>query len=117
MGVQKIAIAGGIRIWPEGFAAVRRRLTRPPVAPAGPGGMRTISPYLLAIAALAVGLALAAASLSSGLVQRWFDADVQARSRLIYRSIDASLERAVAARDWPRIEELARTASALENRA
>jgi trehalose 6-phosphate synthase len=65
--------------------------------------MRTISPYLLAIAALAVGLALGAASLSSGLVQQWFDADVQARSRLIYRSIDASLERAVQARDWVRV--------------
>src|SRR4051794_32925118 len=104
MGVEKVATAGGFRSWPVGLAAVRRRLARPATTSARLGRLRTISPYLLAMAALAVVLAFAAAPMSSGLVQRWSGADVEARSRLIYRSIGASLGRAVESQDWPRVK-------------
>jgi trehalose 6-phosphate synthase len=106
MGVDKVATAGRLRGWPDSLAAVRRRLADPPPLSAVLSRLKTISPYLLAMAALAVVLAFAAAPISNGLVQRWSDADVEARSRLIYRSIDGSLERAVQTQDWARVKSI-----------
>ncbi|MFI5268418.1 MAG: trehalose-6-phosphate synthase [Chloroflexota bacterium] len=68
--------------------------------------LKAATPYLLTMAALVVILALVAAPFSSALVQRWSDSDVQARSRLIHRSIGVSLERAIQNGDWQRVHRM-----------
>src|SRR3569833_1947019 len=105
MSIDKAATAGGGGNWPGNLLAVRKRPNR-----RSRGGafarLKTVSPYFLTMAILAITLALIAAPLSGALVQRWSGADVQARSRLIHRSIGASLARAAQSGDWQRVDRI-----------
>ena len=94
MSIEKAAAVAGRGNWRGNPPAMRKRPNR-----WVNGGLfarlKTASPYVLTMAVLAVILALIAAPFSGALVQRWSEADVRARSRLIDSSIGASLERAI----------------------
>src|SRR5215469_11919030 len=100
MAMQKAATVWGNGGWLRAAGAMRRR--QPPAGPKSGllGRLKSISPYALVLAVLAVALALAASPFSGSLVQRWSEADVRARSYLIHRTIGPLVERAAAAGDW-----------------
>jgi trehalose 6-phosphate synthase len=106
MAIDKAATVGGNGSWLRAAGAMRRRQAAVWAKNGWLGRLKSVGPYALVMAVLVVALALAAAPFSGSLVQRWSEADVQARSRLIQHSIGASVERSAVREDWQRVRQI-----------